>query len=117
MSDDILSFSNDGNLPNPSPVKIGGSKVKCTEADTADYLNTKINIDQSIASLITLEKQDNQILIKSALESSGLLAVTNGVITPISTPTSGQFLLSYKNGSFSWIEYSDCENACEHNEV
>ena len=88
-------------------------KVKCTENDTPDFLNTKINVDPSIAGLITLEKQDNQILIKSALEGSGLLAIQDGKITTISAPSEGQHLLACKNGAFSWIQASDCENACE----
>ena len=88
-------------------------KVKCTQADEADYLNSKIEVDESISSLITLEKQETQILIKSALQGSGLLAVQNGIITPIEAPTSGKYLLACNDGVLSWMEYSDCENACK----
>ncbi len=88
-------------------------KVKCSQEDTADFLNSKINVDPSIAGLITLDKQANQILIKSALQGSGLLAVQNGVITPISAPSSGKYLLACNQGNFAWMQYKDCENACQ----
>lgn len=88
-------------------------KVKCSQEDTADFLNSKINVDPSIAGLITLDKQANQILIKSALQGSGLLAIQNGVITPISAPSSGKYLLACNQGNFAWMQYKDCENACQ----
>ena len=89
-------------------------KVKCSQADEADYLNSKIEVDESISSLITLEKQETQILIKSALQGSGLLAIQNGIITPIEAPTSGKYLLACNDGVLSWMQYSDCENACKN---
>ena len=91
-------------------------KVKCSEQDTADFLNTKIQVDSSISGLITLDKQPNQILIKSALQGSGLLAIQNGVITPIEAPASGKYILACNEGVFSWMQYRDCENACKDGE-
>lgn len=91
-------------------------KVKCSEQDTADFLNTKIQVDSSISGLITLDKQPNQILIKSALQGSGLLAIQNGVITPIEAPASGKYILTCNEGVFGWMQYRDCENACKDGE-
>lgn len=88
-------------------------KVACTSGDVLDYLNQKINVDSSIASLITLEKQSSQILIKSALSGSGLLIINNGQISTVAIPNDGNYVLANTSGSLGWIAYADCDNACD----
>lgn len=86
--------------------------VRCTANDSLGYLSSKINVDPSIASLITLEKQTSQLLIKSALSGSGLLKVENGSISFLTPPGGGKYLLACTSGVFGWVEYADCEDAC-----
>lgn len=85
-------------------------KVKVTANDTADYLSAKIDVDPSISSFITLDKQDDKILIKSAIQGSGILVVNNGAISLLQA--SGNAVLACKDGTLTWIPYADCDNAC-----
>lgn len=94
----------------------GAGKVQVNEEDTPGYLVEKIAVDASIASLIAIEEGQGQLLIKSVLEGSGLLAVQNGTITPISAPASGNFILACNDGAISWMPYSNCEDACKTEE-
>lgn len=77
-----------------------------------DYPNFALEIDNSIASLLDIEKSAGGIKIKSALQGSGLMAVSGGNISIIPAPSSGNVVLGCSNGSFSWIPYADCDTAC-----
>lgn len=88
-------------------------KVACSENDDyLDYLNNKIFVDPSIASLLTLVKEDDQIIISSTLRGNGILLVNNGQITTLPVPDNGNYVLGNASGSLGWIPYSDCDNAC-----
>ena len=88
-------------------------KVACSaNDDDLDYLNNKIFVDPSIASLLTLVKEDDQIIISSTLRGNGLLLVNNGQITTLPVPNNGNYVLGNASGSLGWIPYSDCDNAC-----
>ena len=49
--------------------------MKCSENDDPDFLNKKINVDESISDFIELDKQNHQILIKSKLKGSGIMVL------------------------------------------
>ena len=87
-------------------------KVACTSGDTLDFLNQKINVDSSISQLITLEKQNSQILIKSALSGNGIMIINNGQISTVAIPTDGNYVLTNTSGTLGWVAYSDCDYAC-----
>lgn len=76
-----------------------------------DYPNFALTVDSSIASLLSLEKTAGGIKIKSALQGSGLLAVSNGNISVLPAG-SGNVVLGCSNGTFTWIPYADCDLAC-----
>lgn len=105
-SDDSIEID----TSNPNFLDLKGGKVKCTQSDTAGYLNQKIQVDSSIASLITLDKQADKIVIKSAIQGSGIMLVNNGQISLLQA--SGNCVLACQGGVIKWIPYSDCENAC-----
>jgi len=71
-----------------------------------------LEIDSSISSLLALEKSAGGIKIKSALQGSGLMAVSGGNITLIPAPSNGNAVLACSNGVFSWLPYADCDSAC-----
>lgn len=87
-------------------------KIKLTKNGNLGYLQDKLIVDQSIAGLLKLEQDGQQLLIKSTLQGSGLLAVNNGRITAIPAPNQGNFLLGCSNGVFSWMSYANCQDAC-----
>lgn len=87
-----------------------GGKVKCTDNDSPAWLNDKISVDDSISDLIKLDKQENQILIKSKLQGSGLLILENGKIKKLTAPE-GNVVLTCNNGSFGWMQYDTCKNS------
>lgn len=77
-----------------------------------DYPNFALSVDSSIASLLSLEKTAGGIKIKSALQGSGLLAVSNGNISVLPAG-SGNVVLACSNGTFTWLPYADCDLACQ----
>ena len=79
--------------------------------DDLDYLHNKIFVDSSIASLIRLIKNTNDIKIASALQGTGILFIQNGTITVIPAPA-GNAVLASQNGQLSWLPYADCDFAC-----
>ena len=90
----------------------GAGRVQVTGEDDPGYLEDKLVVDSSIASLIALEEDGGVLYITSALSGSGLLKVDNGQISFLTPPGSGKYLLACDNGTFSWVEYADCEDAC-----
>ena len=78
------------------------------------YLQDKIIIDEKLASFLKLEpSEDNAtLLLKPAIEGTGLIAIQNGAFQVIEAPTSGSFILTVNNGAFGWEPVGDCENAC-----
>lgn len=89
--------------------------VQVNESDIAPgYLQEKIEIDEKLASFLKLEpSEDNsKLMLKPAIEGTGLIAIQNGAFQVIEAPTSGSFLLTVNNGAFAWEPVSDCENAC-----
>jgi hypothetical protein len=93
--------------------------VQVNESDIdPGYLQEKIEIDEKLASFLKFEpSEDNsKLLLKPAIEGTGLLAIQNGEFQVIEAPTSGSFLLTVNNGAFSWEPVSDCENACSPEE-
>jgi hypothetical protein len=52
-------------------------------------LNSKIEVDSSIASLITLDKQADKIIIKSAIQGSGIMLVNNGTVSLLEASGNG----------------------------
>lgn len=105
-SDDSIEID----TSNPDFLDLKGGKVKVTENDTADYLSSKIEVDSSIASLITLDKQADKIVIKSAIQGSGIMLVNNGAVSLLQA--SGNAVLACQSGVIKWIPFADCENAC-----
>lgn len=100
----------------------GLSGIKCDQTKTdqnhtlsysisIDYPNFALEIDSSIASLLDIEKSAGGIKIKSALQGSGLMAVSGGNISLIPAPN-GNAVLACSNGAFSWLPYADCDSAC-----
>ena len=96
--------------------------LKCSDTKTnenftiqytveVDYPNFALQIDNSISDLLSIEKTAGGIKIKSALQGSGLMAVSGGNITLIPAPSSNA-VLGCSNGQFSWIPYADCDTAC-----
>ena len=84
--------------------------VKCSQSDQAGYLNSKIQVDSSIASLITLDKQEDKIVIKSAIQGSGIMLVNGGTISLLEA--SGNGVLVCQGGVIKWNPFKECENAC-----
>ena len=89
-------------------------KTKVQEDDESPgYLAEKIDIDPSLEGLITIENTGTQLLLKLAIEGSGLMKIENGQVSVLEAPAGGKYLLACDNGTFSWVEYADCENACD----
>ena len=90
--------------------------VKFQQTDTPLYLPDKFATDSTVSSVIQLQKNytTNRIILKSALGQStdALIIARNGNLNYISYPTSGKYVLTVNNGTFSWVEYADCEDAC-----
>lgn len=89
--------------------------VQVNESDIdPGYLQDKLVIDEKLASFLKLEpSEDNStLLLKPAIEGTGLIAIQNGAFQVIEAPTSGSFILTVNNGAFAWESVSDCENAC-----
>lgn len=107
-SDDSIEISYNGDYLDFTAT----GKVRCTMFDDLDYLNTKINVDSSIASLIRLIKNAGEIKIANALQGTGLIAISNGNITVLPAPA-GNAVLACSNGVFTWLPYSDCDFACQ----
>ncbi|MBR4316037.1 MAG: hypothetical protein IKP65_03595 [Alphaproteobacteria bacterium] len=106
-SDDSIEISYNGDYLDFTAT----GKVRCTMFDDLDYLNTKINVDSSIASLIRLIKNAGEIKIANALQGTGLIAISNGNITVLPAPA-GNAVLACSNGVFTWLPYADCDFAC-----
>ena len=107
-SDDSIEISYNGDYLDFTAT----GKVRCTMFDDLDYLNTKINVDSSIASLIRLIKNAGEIKIANALQGTGLIAISNGNITVLPAPA-GNAVLACSNGVFTWLPYADCDFACQ----
>ena len=89
-------------------------KTKVQEDDESPgYLAEKIEIDPSLEGLITIENTGTQLLLKLAIQGSGLMKIENGQVSVLEAPAGGKYLLACDNGTFSWVEYADCENACD----
>jgi hypothetical protein len=89
--------------------------VQVNESDAEPgFLQDKLEIDQTLATFLILEpSEDNsKLMLKPAIEGTGLLAIQNGEFQVIEAPTEGSFILTVNNGAFSWEPVSDCENAC-----
>lgn len=86
-------------------------KIKLTDDGNLGFLQDKLIVDSSIASLLKLEVVGQQLLIKSAIEGSGLLKVENGVVSVLSAPSEKSVLVGDATG-FSWMGIADCQSAC-----
>lgn len=80
--------------------------------------HVQITVDENIEDFIIVEEDEendeqyiNKLKIKSVLLDSGILIVNNGKISLLKAEEKS--VLSYQNGQFKWISYTDCENACE----
>lgn len=105
-SDDSIIIQKGDNLDFKST-----GKVKVSEGDSADYLGAKIKIDSSLASLITLENTGSELIIKSAIQGSGIMLVNNGQISLLQAPQ-GKAVLVADGGSIGWKEYGTCQDSC-----
>ena len=108
-SDDSITFETvtehlDLTIPN-----LG--KIKLTDDGQLGFLQDKLIVDSSIATLLKLELVGQQLLIKSAITGSGLLKVENGVVSVLSAPNDKSVLVADANG-FSWMGIAECETAC-----
>lgn len=90
-------------------------KIKLTDDGNFGFLQQKLIVDSSISALLTLEVVGQQLVIKSAIQGSGLLKVENGVVSVLSAPNEKSVLVGDANG-FSWMGIAECETACNAQE-
>lgn len=87
-------------------------KIKISQEDEAPgFLPSKLVVDESAAGLIQLVPEGNVLKIKSALQGSGIMILNNGKVETLAAP-GGKAVLVCDGGTFAWVEYGDCENAC-----
>jgi hypothetical protein len=86
-------------------------KIKISEEDTLGFLPSKLVVDESAAGLIQLVPEGNVLKIKSALQGSGIMILNDGKVSTLAAPE-GKAVLVCNGGTFAWVEYGDCENAC-----
>ena len=75
---------------------------------------SQIKLDPSLQNLIDIEylNDGSGIVLKSALSGNGVVIMENGTMTLLEGEPNC-LLACTGDGSYSWIPYSTCENACE----
>lgn len=96
-------------------VDLSAPFVKVAETDeTAGYLSEKLESDESVIQALILEADPDYTVVQLKLvpQGNGILVYQNGVLKPLSAPTTPS-VLTFDGANFAWTPYADCENACK----
>jgi hypothetical protein len=95
-------------------IKLSAHMVQIDNVDPIPgYLDEKLEVDDSLASFITLQKvEDVKMVLSSVIQGTGLIAVNEGKISVLEAPAEGEFALTVKDGVFTWTPVAICEDAC-----
>lgn len=95
-------------------IKLSAHMVQIDNVDPMPgYLDEKLEVDDSLASFITLQKvEDVKMVLSSVIQGTGLISVNEGKISVLEAPAEGEFALTVKDGVFSWTPVAICEDAC-----